>query len=596
MPIKFSENLTRFNLFKKAFGEYRSQIFLLTALSFVSGFLESIGINAIIPLFSFVSKNQTPSGDFISKAIENFFHYAHLEYTLTFLLIFIILLFLVKAVALFWATYLSTHITTSFETKTRSELLSAILMADWPHLSEQKTGHLEQVLTTDIDHSSNLLSYISSLIIVLANMVAYSFLVVNISWTVALFTLVFGAAVLLGLKPLFNRNIAVSEAMSGTYKDIAHHVNENMTGMKFVKSAFVGDKVLERGREYFERMKKLSLKVAILRNATTVLLQPVGLIFIIAIFAFFYKMTVFNFASFAVVVYSINKIFSFIQQAQSNIHTINAQIPYLESALKFKSEAKKYEERDLGTANFRFQNKLEFKNVFFAYKQRGQNVLRDVAFSLNKGEMVGLIGPSGAGKTTVVDLILRLYLPQRGEILLDGKNIADIRMEYWRQNIGYVSQEIFLLNDTVENNIKFYSEAVTEKDMIEAARMANIYDFVDTLPEKFKTVVGERGILLSGGQRQRIILARVLARRPQILVLDEATSALDNKSELLIQKAIETLKGNVTALVIAHRLSTVMISDRLLVLDNGKIIEEGSPEKLLKDKDSYFFKVYNLRT
>lgn len=596
MSIKFSENLTRFNLFRKAFGEYKSKIILLTALSFISGFLESIGINAVIPLFSFISKDHAPSDDFISRAIANFFYYAHLEYTLTFLLIFIILLFLVKAVALFWATYLATNTTAAFETKTRGELFSAILKADWPHLSEQKTGHLEQILTTDVDHSSNLLSYISSFIIVAANLVAYGFLVVNISWVVALFTLVFGVAVLLALKPLFNKNIEVSEEVSRTYKEISHHVNENMTGMKFVKSAFVGEKVLERGREYFERMKKLSLRMAVLRNATTVLLQPVGLLFIIAIFAFFYKMTVFNFASFAVVVYSINKIFSFIQQAQSNIHTINAQIPYLENVLRYKSEAKKHEERDLGTANFHFQNKLEFKNASFAYKRREQSVLRDITFSLNKGEMVGLIGPSGAGKTTVVDLILRLYLPQKGEILLDGKNIADIRMEYWRQNIGYVSQEIFLLNDTIENNIKFYSEAVTEKDMIEAAHMSNIYDFIDSLPEKFATVVGERGILLSGGQRQRIILARVLARHPQILVLDEATSALDNESEFLIQKAIETLKGSVTVLAIAHRLSTVTISDKLLVLDNGRIVEEGAPEKLLQDKDSYFFKVYNLRT
>src|SRR3989344_3015848 len=138
--------------------------------------------------------------------------------------------------------------------------------------------------------------------------------------------------------------------------------------------------------------------------------------------------------------------------------------------------------------------------------------------------------------------------------------------------------------------------SVFKTDMAEAARMANIFDFINSLPEKFQTVIGERGILLSGGERQRIILARVLARHPQILILDEATSALDNESEILIQKAIENLRGKVTVLVIAHRLSTVKASDKLIVLDGGKIIEEGSPEELLKNKDSYFFKVYNLRT
>ncbi|KKS95705.1 hypothetical protein A3B05_01700 [Candidatus Giovannonibacteria bacterium RIFCSPLOWO2_01_FULL_43_160] len=596
MSTKFSENLTRLNLFRRAFGEYKSEIILLTFLSFLSGFLESVGISAIIPLFSFVSKDQAPSSDFISRAIEKFFFYAHLEYTLTSLLIFIILLFLVKAAALFLATYLATRTTVAFETKTRNELFSETLKADWPYLSEQKVGYLDQVLTNDIDQSSKLLTYISSSIIVLANLIAYGLLVVNISWVVALLTLILGGAVLLALKPLFNKNTEISEEKSRIYKELAHHANENVLGMKFVKSAFVEERVLEKSREYFEKIKKLNLRVSALRNATTVLIQPIGLIFVITIFAFFYKMTVFNFASFAVIVYAINKIFALIQQAQSNIHTINGQIPYLASVLKYKNEAKKHEERDLGTASFYFQNKLEFNNVIFFYKYREQNVLWDVTFSLTKGEMAGLIGPSGAGKTTVVDLILRLYSPRNGEILLDGKNITDVRMADWRKNIGYVSQDIFLLNDTIENNIKFYSDDVTKDNMAHAAKMANIYDFIESLPNKFDTVVGERGILLSGGQRQRIILARVLARHPQILVLDEATSALDDESEILIQKAIEGLRGKITVLAIAHRLSTVKASDKLIVLDEGKIIEEGSPEELLKNKDSYFFKVYNLRT
>ena len=595
MLTKFSEKLNLLNLFKKAFGQYKSEIILLTILSFVSGFLESIGINAIIPLFSFLNKDQAPGVDFISRAIEKFFLYAHLRYTLVSLLVFIILLFIIKAAILFWANYVATRATASFETKIRNELFSAILKADWPYLSAEKVGYLDQSLTNDVDQSSKLLTYISASIIVLANLIAYGLLVVNISWIVALFTMAFGGIVLFSLKPLFRRNIAVSAEMGRLYKELAHYVNENIMGMKAVKASFVEEKITERSNKYFEAIKNLNLRVAALRNATTALLQPVGLIFVIAVFIFFYKMTAFNFAAFAVIVYAINKVFAYIQQAQSNLHTINAQVPYLASVLEYKNKAKKHEERDLGTASFHFQKKLEFRNVGFSYKNREENVLNGVSFSIDKGGMVGLIGPSGAGKTTIVDLILRLYLPQDGEILIDGRNIADIRMEDWRKNIGYVSQEIFLLNDTIENNIKFYSDAITEKDMIEAARQANIYDFINSLPIKFSTVVGERGILLSGGQKQRIILARVLARHPQILVLDEATSALDNESEIFIQKSIESLKGKITVLAIAHRLSTVKVSDKLIALDEGKIIEEGVPAELLQNKDSYFFRVYNLK-
>ena len=150
-------------------------------------------------------------------------------------------------------------------------------------------------------------------------------------------------------------------------------------------------------------------------------------------------------------------------------------------------------------------------------------------------------------------------------------------------------------NDTISNNIKFYNDDISEQDIIEGAKMANIYDFINNLPNKFQTIIGERGVLLSGGQRQRIIIARILARKPKLLILDEATSALDNESEIQVQKVIENLKGKITALVIAHRLSTIINSDRLLVIDKGKIVEQGKPQELLRDKETYFYKVYNIR-
>ena len=185
---------------------------------------------------------------------------------------------------------------------------------------------------------------------------------------------------------------------------------------------------------------------------------------------------------------------------------------------------------------------------------------------MRKGEFLGLIGPSGAGKTTIVDLLLRLLKPGHGSILLDGVDISGIDMKAWRTNVGYVSQDIFLFNESIADNIRFYSSSISDNAIEEAAKLANIHEFVMELPDKYQTVVGERGIRLSGGQRQRIALARVLARRPQILILDEATSALDNESEIKIQESIQKLKGKITILVIAHRLSTILNTDRLISL------------------------------
>ena len=191
-------------------------------------------------------------------------------------------------------------------------------------------------------------------------------------------------------------------------------------------------------------------------------------------------------------------------------------------------------------------------------------------------------------------MILRLLTPTEGEILLDEQDMESIELTDWRRNIGYVSQDIFLMNDTVANNIRFYDDTITDKELRVAAKLANIGGFVDTLPQKYETIIGERGVMLSAGQRQRIVIARILARQPQLLILDEATSALDNESEAQIHEVIKNLKGRITVLVIAHRLSTVMDSDRLLVLENGTLAEEGSPTALLKDKKSYFFRAYNI--
>ena len=312
----------------------------------------------------------------------------------------------------------------------------------------------------------------------------------------------------------------------------------------------------------FDQLKAMRIKLQLIKSFGSVFIQPLGLIFISLVFAFFYLRPNFDFAVFVAVMYLIQRLFAYVDKVQGSSYVISEAIPYINTLIEFKDDLEKHQERDNGEEDFVFEKDLAMRNVSFAYTPEKQ-VLKGLNFAVQKGEMVGIIGPSGAGKTTIVDLLLRLFTPQSGEILLDGKNAESIRFEKWRRSIGYVSQDIFLKNDTIANNIMFYDSAISEKDMVDAARTAQIYDFVESLPHKFGTVVGERGVLLSMGQRQRVVLARVLARKPKILILDEATSALDN-------------------------------ADRLIAIENGVITEEGSPEKLLKDKSSYFYKVYNI--
>ncbi|OHA20392.1 MAG: hypothetical protein A2849_01280 [Candidatus Taylorbacteria bacterium RIFCSPHIGHO2_01_FULL_51_15] len=566
----------------------------MATLSFISGALEGIGITAIIPLFSFIGGGGKAS-DNISIAIAKFFEYLHLPYTAKFLLIFMIGLFLAKALFLLFSQQISARVIADFEKKTRASLIKCTFDATWPFLSSQKVGHLDQMLSTEVANSSAILLYISNATLVVINLFIYSMLVFNISPTIAVLTVLSGATIFLIFLPFLQKTRVLSEKMVRENKELAHFASEHLIGAKTIKSMHLEGPTFVRGQALIERMRHLYLKLSFLKNSTAALLQLAGVFFVVGLFVFLYKTSAFEFASFAVVVYALNKVFTNIQFAQSSAHAISMQIPYLSSLLSYEKEARGYEEIEGGDEAFSFTKELSFRDVEFEYR-KDDPALRKISFSIKKGEVIGLVGPSGAGKTTIVDLLLRLIEPTAGAILLDGRNIRSVSLKEWRKSIGYVSQEVFLLNDTIENNIRFYGDSVTNEDVHEAARMANIYDFIMSLPEKWQTVVGERGVLLSGGQRQRIMLARVLARKSEILLLDEATSALDTESEMLIQKAIMGLKGKVTVLAIAHRLSTVRVSDKLMVLQDGQIVEEGTPSALLQDERSRFFKMYHTHT
>ncbi|MFH1822125.1 MAG: ABC transporter ATP-binding protein [Patescibacteria group bacterium] len=596
MEIILKDNRIRtiLRLASQAFGKYKKQILVLTILGFIGGILEGIGINAIIPLFSFAIGNGEGGSDFISQAIETFFGHIHVSFNLKYLLIFICSLFVFKALILLYFNYLRIKITADYEERTRNELFQNTLNADWPYLSKQKLGYLENVLMVDVQHSANLLELISNSIMMVTSLSMYILVAINISLYISLITLILGSILFLFFKPLIYKTRVFSYETERMNKTVAHYVNENVLGLKSVKTMHVSDEVFKIGKEYFNKLKNLRIKVFLVSSIHGSLLQPISLIFICVVFALSYKTPGFNFAVLVAVIYLIQKIFTYIQQMQAGLHGFSNAAPYLKSVLNYQEKAKNSKEKIHGQGSFKFNDKLEFREVSFSYYPE-KEVLNKIDFSINKGKLVGLIGPSGAGKTTIVDLVLRLFTPNKGTILLDGKDISKISLKEWRKNIGYVSQDIFLTNDTIANNIKFYDESITDDDIKKAAKMANIYNFIASCPDKFSTIIGERGTLISAGQRQRIIIARILARKPKLLILDEATSALDNESEVKIQKVIENLKGKVTVFAIAHRLSTVINSDKLLVIENGRIIEQDTPEKLLKDKKSYFYKVYNIR-
>lgn len=241
-----------------------------------------------------------------------------------------------------------------------------------------------------------------------------------------------------------------------------------------------------------------------------------------------------------------------------------------------------------------FKDSLKFSNVHFEYLKGSGPVLENVNFEINKGEVVALVGPSGSGKSTIADLIPRFYDVSSGEITIDGANIKNTSLSSLRSNMGIVTQEVILFNDTIKNNISYAQPDKSENVIKEAARAANALEFIEKTPEGFDTIVGERGVKLSGGQKQRIAIARALLKNPSILILDEATSALDTESEKRVQTAIESLMKDRTALVIAHRLSTVQNADKIIVIEKGKVAEIGSHESLF-EKNGIYRRLYDLQ-
>ena len=255
-----------------------------------------------------------------------------------------------------------------------------------------------------------------------------------------------------------------------------------------------------------------------------------------------------------------------------------------------------HQQKFSGESKDRISGKIEFENVQFSYPSRPEaGVLKGIDFNIQPGEKIALVGPSGAGKSTIVQLLMRFHDIDSGRLCVDDKPIYDYEIRNLRHHIGIVPQEVILFGGTIEENIRYGKPDATEAELVEAARQANAWGFISSFPQELDTVVGERGIKLSGGQKQRIAIARAILKNPAILILDEATSSLDSESEKLVQEALDQLMENRTTLIIAHRLATVKKADRILVIQNGKIIEEGSHLDLLEEENGLYSRLVKMQ-
>ena len=469
----------------------------------------------------------------------------------------------------------------------RTRLFGHLLTLELGFFQRTRAGQLISGIITEVDQtktviSASLLSFFQNLVVVAVTL----FILSQISLRLTLLTLAFVPFLVLGLQSLLRRLRAHARARAHERGEITATVTERLGAIRLIRSYG------EEGREtsHFGAQADRYRKRVIRTQRFSSLTSPVtevfsGFLVILIIWAGTKPALVglpAPLAPEAIIVFLMAalKLTSPLKTIASFPATMAVTMASAERVFDFLDQPSTEADRP-GDEVARFDREIVFDRVSFRYGD-GDLVLRDVCFTLGKGRVVALVGPSGAGKTTVADLLPRFHDPTTGQLLMDGVPLTRLGRRSLRALMGVVSQDTVLLNDTVRGNIAYGSPGATAEQVEAAANAANAAAFIAELPQGYNTMLGERGTRLSGGQRQRIAIARALLRDPPILILDEATSALDTESERLVQQAIERLMRERTVLVIAHRLATVRDADEIVVLDAGRIVQRGSHEELLR--------------
>ena len=570
--------------------QYKVQIIVLSILSLLVGILEAISVAAVYPILTTAFDDGLEGGNFILS------HFAGLVGRLPIADPFTAycLIFVFIALLTFGVRYLFINFRVGFSARLvegkQNEIFNKYMKADFQFFTDHKQGELVYDIGRAPQGLSDLIVPATGLLSEAVLSAAILLLLFSLSWVGTLITLLIGILYLLGTR-YFAKKVSYSSAQGELEAITKSNVilNEVISGIQQVKvfstaeywaDRFAGT-IRKRWYHFKRRSRALQLPTPVLM-LVLYLFIGVGAMMMNILFPDKFVTLIPVFGTFAFAIFRLVPIVAKVGGLTMNIMSAlpNCEICYsiMNKEIAHIVDGKK----ELAS----FKSEIAFDHVSFAYNGQ-KEVLQDISLRFERGKTTALVGRSGSGKTTIVNLILRLYDVQKGEVSIDDKNIKAYRMASLLDKMGYVSQDAFAFNDTVRDNITFGLK-YSDQEIINAAKYADAHSFIINLENGYDTLVGDKGVKLSGGQRQRIAVARAMIRQPEILIFDEATNALDNISQLAVQKAIEEISKDHTVIVIAHRLTTIRNADKIVVMENGRVREQGTHEELIEKTGVYW--------
>ena len=605
-----------FSLLKRYMKPYRKYLTWAVILNFLSQWLNVFSFAALVPILNILFKIDTTKYEYMPMDIHHLDKdvlvnngYYFINYiieqngafvTLIFMGLILIVMTLLKTTGYFASAAVMVPLRTGIVRDIRIEVYNKVLKLPLSFFSEERKGDIIARMSADVSVVENSLT--SSLDMLIRNPIALVVCFITlftVSWQLTLFVLVILPLAGWVMGSVSRKLKSQSVVAQGQWGDIMSQLDETLGGLRIIKAFIAERKMSERFAKINNGFRDAMNAMVIRQSSAHPMSEFLGTCVIVIVLWFggalilnqYSPIDAAMFIFYLVILYSIINPLKEFSKAFYNIPLGLASMERIDMILKAENHIKEPEKPLPLTA---FEHELEFRDVSFSYIE-GRQVLKHVNLKVQKGKTVALVGQSGSGKSTMVDLVPRYHDVGEGALLIDGKNVKDVSIPALRSLIGNVNQEAILFNHTFYNNITFGVENATMGQVVEAAKIANAHDFIMESEKGYDTMIGDRGGRLSGGQRQRVSIARAILKNPPILILDEATSALDTESERLVQEALERLMKSRTTIAIAHRLSTIKNADEICVLYEGEIVERGTHEELIA-LNGYYKKLNDMQS